>query len=82
MTLAGSEHHMTASGAVVGLTEVTTRSAILSGNFSASLREVSSMNWSIKFERPIDASRSSKSSLPKRSGSVTSHICAPVSTSS
>ena len=82
MTFWGSEHHTTASGAELGLTEVTIRSAILSGNFSASLRLVSNMNCNIKLLRPIEASRSSRSLLSKRSGSVTSQGSAPLSKSS
>ena len=59
---------MMESGALVGLTEVTMRSAILRGNFSASLRLVSSMNCNMKLLRPIDASRSRRSELSKRVG--------------
>ena len=70
MTLDGSEHQMTLSGAVLGLTLVTTRSLHLSGNFSASLRLVSNMNCSIKLLRPIEASRSMRSSSSNLSGSV------------
>ena len=70
ITFWGSEHQTTLSGAEVGLTEVTTRSAILRGNFSASLREVSSMNCNMKLLRPMDASRSKRSELSNRSGSA------------
>ena len=60
--LNGLGYLMTLSGADLGLTLVMTRSAILSGNFSASLRDVSSMNCNMKLLRPIDASRSTRSS--------------------
>ncbi len=73
---------MTESGAVVGLTLVTTRSDILRGNFSASLKLVSNINWSMKLERPMDASRSTKSSSSNLSGSVQEPVKAPVSISS
>ena len=81
MTFCGSEHQTTDSGAVVGLTEVTIRSAHLRGNFSASDKEVSNINCSMKFDRPMDASRSTRSSLSNLS-SVTSHFLAPLSMSS
>ena len=50
------------SGACVGFTGVTIRSANVSGNFYASDSVVSSINCNIKLLRPIDASLSSKSS--------------------
>ena len=70
ITFWGSLHQTTVSGAVVGLTLVTTRSEHLSGNFSASDNEVSNMNCNMKLLLPMDASLSRRSRSSNLSGSV------------
>ena len=70
------------SGPSVGLMLVTIRSEHLRGNFSASLRDVSSWNWSMKLLLPIADSLCCKSSSPNLSGSVGCPVSAPSSMSS